>query len=53
MGLNIIRAIEGEENRCVLINLNHLRSPMIPVYLAKRFALGAAVNFLNDIRALC
>ena len=53
MGLNIIRAIEGEENRCVLINLNHLRSPMIPVYLAKRLALGAAVNFLNDIRALC
>ena len=53
MGLNIIRAIEGEEDRCVLINLNHLRSPMIPVYLAKKLALGAAVNFLNDIRALC
>lgn len=53
MGLNIIRAIEGEPGRCVLINLNHLRSPMIPVMLAKRLALGAAVNFINDIRALC
>ena len=53
MGMNIIRAIEGEPGRCVLINLNHLRSPMIPVMLAKRLALGAAVNFINDIRALC
>jgi hypothetical protein len=53
MGMNIIRAVEGDPGRCVLINLNHLRSPMIPVYLAKRLALGAAVNFINDIRALC
>ncbi|KAL3761392.1 hypothetical protein ACHAW5_004068 [Stephanodiscus triporus] len=53
MGLNIIRAVEGEPERCVLINLNHLRSPMIPVMLARRLALGSAVNFINDIRALC
>ncbi|KAL3823938.1 hypothetical protein ACHAXA_007909 [Cyclostephanos tholiformis] len=53
MGMNIIRAVEGDPGRCVLINLNHLRSPMIPVMLARRLALGAAVNFINDIRALC
>jgi len=53
MGLNVIRAVEGEEDRCVLINLNHLRSPMIPMMFAKKLGLSAAVNFINDIRALC
>ena len=53
MGVNIIRAVEGEPDRCILINLNHLRSPMIPMMMAKRLGLGAAVNFINDIRALC
>jgi len=53
MGLNVIRAVEGEKDRCVLINLNHLRSPMIPMMFAKKLGLSAAVNFINDIRALC
>jgi hypothetical protein len=53
MGVNIIRAVEGEPDRCILINLNHLRSPMIPMMMAKRLGLSAAVNFINDIRALC
>jgi len=53
MGLNVIRVVEGEPDRCILINLNHLSSPMIPMMLAKRLGLGAAMNFINDIRALC
>ncbi|KAL7465242.1 hypothetical protein ACHAXS_005574 [Conticribra weissflogii] len=53
MGLNVIRAVKGEPDRCILINLNHLRSPMIPMMMAKRLGLSAAVNFINDIRALC
>jgi hypothetical protein len=53
MGVNIIRAVEGEPDRCILITLNHLKSPMIPMMLAKKLGLSAAVNFINDIRALC
>jgi len=53
MGLNVIRPVEGDRDRCVLINVNHLRSPMIPMMLAKRLGLSSAVNFINDIRALC
>lgn len=53
MGLNIIRAVEGEPNRCVLINVNHLMSPMIPMFMAKKLGLSSAVNFINDIRSLC
>eukprot|EP00956_Cyclotella_meneghiniana_P007555 scaffold10193_cov69-Cyclotella_meneghiniana.AAC.5 len=53
MGVNVIRGIEGEPDRCILITLNHLKSPMIPMMLAKKLGLSAAVNFINDIRALC
>lgn len=39
-------------NRCLMINVNHLKSPMIPNMLAKKVGLSAAVNFLTDIRGL-
>lgn len=53
MGLNIIRAVDGEPDRCVLINVNHLMSPMIPKFMANKLGLSSAVNFINDIRSLC
>lgn len=53
LGLNIIRCVEGELDRCVLISLTHLRSPVIPMMMAKRLGMSSAVNFINDIRALC
>lgn len=53
LGLNIIRAVEGDSDRCVLISLTHLRSPVIPTMMAKRLGMSSAVNFINDIRALC
>lgn len=52
MGLNVLRVVDGEPDRCVMINLNHLMSPMIPAMLSKRLGLTAAVNFINDIRSL-
>ena len=39
-------------NRCLLINVNHLKSPLVPNMLAKKVGLSAAVNFITDIRAL-
>jgi hypothetical protein len=54
MGVNLIRKIEGEEDsRCVMINVNHIRSPMVPMMIAKRIGVSAAVGFLNDVRSLC
>jgi hypothetical protein len=53
MGVNVIRKVEGDENRCLMINVNHIRSPMIPMMIAKKIGLSAAVNFINDLRALC
>jgi hypothetical protein len=53
MGVNVIRKVEGDDNRCLMINVNHIRSPMIPMMIAKKIGLSAAVNFINDLRALC
>lgn len=54
MGVNVIRKIQGaEDSRCLMINVNHVRSPLVPVMVAKRIGATAAISFINDIRALC
>jgi len=54
MGVNVIRTVKGfEDSHCLMVNVNHIRSPMIPMMLAKRIGLSAAVGFINDIRGLC
>ena len=51
LGVNVIRKVKGHENsKCVMINVNHINSPMIPMMLAKRIGLSSAVNFVNDVR---
>lgn len=50
---SVRKASKGElVNRCLLINLNHLKSPMVPNMLAKKVGLSAALNFMSDIRGL-
>jgi hypothetical protein len=53
IGVNLIRKVQGSENQCLMINVNHIRSPMVPMMIAKRIGVAAAVGFFNDIRALC
>jgi hypothetical protein len=53
MGVNIIKRVEGDADRCLLICVNQIRSPMIPMMIAKRIGLQAAVNFIQDLRACC
>lgn len=50
MGVNLIRNIEGSEDRCLMINVNHIRSPMVPMMVAKKLGVSAAMGFVNDIR---
>ena len=50
LGVNVIRKIKGDDSRCLLTNVNHVRSPMVPVMAAKKLGLSAAVNFIHDIR---
>ncbi len=38
-------------NRCLMINVNHMRSPLVPSVVAKTVGLSAAVSFITDIRA--
>jgi len=39
-------------DRCLMINVNHLKSPMVPNMLAKKVGLSGAVSFITDIRSL-
>jgi hypothetical protein len=39
-------------NRCLMINVHHMKSPMVPNMLAKKVGLSAASNFVIDIRAV-
>jgi len=51
LGINIIRRIEGDPNRCVMINMIHMRSPMVPMIIATRIGATAAGNFIRDLRS--
>jgi len=53
MGVTMILRIEGCDDKCWMINVNHIRSPMIPMMIAKKIGLSAAVNFIHDLRNCC
>lgn len=53
LGVNLIRRIESCENKCLFVSVNHIRSPMVPMMIAKRIGLHAAVNFVQDLRRCC
>ncbi|KAL7503086.1 hypothetical protein ACHAXN_000930 [Cyclotella atomus] len=38
-------------NRCLMITVSHVRSPLVPKILQKRVGLSAAANFMSDIRS--
>ncbi len=54
MGVNLIVDFDSEDGseRCLMVNVTHMRSPMVPMYIAKRVAVTSAHKFINDIRAL-
>ena len=53
LGVNVILPIPNDPNRCIMIAVNHIRSPMVPMMIAKRIGLQAAVNFFHDLRKAC
>mmetsp|Transcript_25304 Transcript_25304/g.38966 ORF Transcript_25304/g.38966 Transcript_25304/m.38966 type:complete len:501 (+) Transcript_25304:99-1601(+) len=53
LGVTLILKVEGDEDRCLMINVNHVRPTLVPLMVAKRLGLAAASSFINDVRALC
>ena len=51
LGVNIIKRVEGDPDRCIMINMIHMRSPMVPMMIANRIGATAADNFIRDLRA--
>jgi hypothetical protein len=60
LGVNVILKIHSNDtsntnnmNKCILLSVNHIRSPMVPLYIAKRLGVQAATNFIHDLRKCC
>ena len=55
LGVNIIRRVQGDENRCLMTNVNHNHtgSSAVPVMITKKLGLAAASSFITDIRSIC
>jgi hypothetical protein len=53
LSVNIIKRIQNNPQQCLLVTVNHIRSPMVPMMIAKRIGLTAAVNFIQDVRKCC
>lgn len=52
-GVNLMLRIQNDPNRCVMITANHVRSPFLPLIIAKRLGVSAAIGFVHDIRNCC
>jgi len=48
LGVNVIHPLN--DGQCLIVTVNHIRSPMVPMMIAKRIGLQAAVNFIADLR---
>jgi hypothetical protein len=48
--VNLMLPVQDDPNRCLMINISHIKSPMVPMMLAKRIGLAAAANFIQDLR---
>lgn len=55
LGVNLIRHLKDKEgntvpDKCVMTNVNHMRSPKVPLMIAKKVGMNAAIGYLNDFR---
>jgi len=50
LGVNVIRRIAGDPHRCIMINMIHMRSPMVPMIIANRIGASAASGFIKDLQ---
>lgn len=52
LGVNLIRSIPGDPNKCEVTAVTHCNSPSVPTMLASSIGIKGAVDFIKDIRSL-
>jgi hypothetical protein len=52
LNVHVLKPVEGNPNQTSMVNINHLKSPVVPIMVAKKVGLASATNFLKDIRSL-
>lgn len=50
IGMNLIRNIPGEDDKCEVTAVTHCNSPSVPQMLAGKVGIKGAVDFVRDIR---
>jgi hypothetical protein len=53
LGANLLRSIQGDDNKTDFTGVTHVNAPNVPLLLAKKVGIKGAVDFINDIRNLC
>lgn len=53
LGANLLRSIQGEDNKTDFTGVTHVNAPNVPLLLAKKVGIKGAIDFINDIRNLC
>ena len=53
LGANLLRCVEGEENKTDFTGVTHVNAPNVPLLLAGKVGIKGAVDFVHDIRSLC
>lgn len=52
LNVHILYPVKGSPNQTDMVNINHLKSPLVPAMVAKKVGLVSATCFMNDIRSL-
>jgi hypothetical protein len=53
LGANLLRSIQGDDNKTDFTGVTHVNAPNVPLLLAKKVGIKGSVDFINDIRNLC
>lgn len=50
LGVNLIREVDDEADKCEITTINHFYTPGTPTFGARQFGMKAAANFLKDLQ---
>jgi hypothetical protein len=53
LGANLLRSIQGEDDKTDFTGVTHVNAPNVPLLLAKKVGIKGSVDFINDLRNLC
>lgn len=53
LGINVLRPLEDNPDRCLVTAATHVYSSSLPTIAAKSVGISSAINFVKDVRHVC